>query len=136
MIIKAIHWEDALPIRHAVLWPNKPPSFCKIEDDETANHYGVFIENKLVCVASVYIQQQTARLRKFATLSDFQGKGIGSYMLAYLIETLKILDLEVFWCDARETALPFYQRFGLEKQGSRFEKSGIPYYKMTMKLIV
>ena len=80
------------------------------------------------------MQQQTARLRKFATLSDFQDKGIGSHMLAYIIETLKTLRIELFWCDVRQTALPFYQRFGLNKQGSRFEKSGIPCYKMTIKL--
>jgi len=135
MNIQSIGWEMALPIRHAVLWPDKPLSFCKVEDDETAKHYGAYINNQLVCVASIYIDEQTARLRKFATLADFQGRGIGSQMLAYIIDELKKLEINLFWCDARQSAQSFYQRFGLKKQGAIFEKSGIPYYKMAIKLL-
>ena len=134
MDIQVIDWETALPIRHAVLWPDKPPYFCKVEGDEVANHYGIYVDNQLVCVASIYIEQQTARLRKFATLADFQGKGIGTHMLLYILDTLKKGEVNLFWCDARQSALPFYQRFGLEKQGSVFYKSEIPYYKMAIKL--
>ncbi|WP_413701298.1 GNAT family N-acetyltransferase [Psychromonas sp. KJ10-10] len=134
MKIQTIRWQDALPIRHQVLWPNKTPEFCKIEDDESGYHYGAFINDKLVCVASIYIENQSARLRKFATLENYQGKGIGSKVLTYILQELADIDITYFWCDARTTALDFYQRFGLEKEGSVFEKSGIAYYKMAMKI--
>jgi predicted GNAT family N-acyltransferase len=136
MNIQSIHWKDALPIRHQVLWPNKPPSFCKIDGDEMANHYGAYINGELVCVASIYIQNRTARLRKFATLLSFQGKGIGSQVLLHIISKLHEIGIDYFWCDARKSALEFYRKFGLEKEGSSFVKSNIPYYKMAIALHV
>ncbi|WP_430520069.1 hypothetical protein [Aliivibrio sp.] len=30
--------DEALPIRHEVLWPTKPMLFCKVDGDETAKH--------------------------------------------------------------------------------------------------
>ena len=133
MQIKTITWQEALPIRHQVLWPNKTPDFCKIEGDESAHHYGAFINDKLVCVASIYIENQSARLRKFATLTNYQGKGIGSKVLALILQELTDIDITYFWCDARTSALDFYQRFGLQKEGICFEKSGVDYYKMAIK---
>ncbi|MGC3833725.1 GNAT family N-acetyltransferase [Moritella viscosa] len=116
--ILTIQWQEALPIRHRVLWPNKQPSFCKVDGDESAIHYGAYI----------------ARLRKFATLPPFQGKGVGSLVIAHVVKELKVAGVDCFWCDARKTAVGFYRRFGLEIQGHEFNKSGIPYYKMEIKL--
>lgn len=102
--IVKLHWQDTLAIRQEVLWPDKPREFCHVEGDETAWHYGGYIkdasiEKTLVCVASIYpdsnnIDSNTrhaskARLRKFATLSDYQNQGIGSLVLKHIIEELK-----------------------------------------------
>ena len=135
MIIKSISWQEALPVRHCVLWPNKPESFCKVDGDENANHYGAFIDGKLICVASIYIDGKIARLRKFATLNEFQNKGIGSKVIAYLIDELKTNKIEYFWCDARESAKGFYQRFAMQVQGERFFKSNVAYFKMQICLL-
>jgi predicted GNAT family N-acyltransferase len=134
MNIQTIQWEDALPIRHRVLWPSKPPLFCKVDGDETATHYGAYIDGELVSVASIYIEAKTARLRKFATLPHFQNKGIGSQVIAHIMKALNVIDINYFWCDARESAVSFYQRFGMQTLGEPFIKSGIPYYKMEIRL--
>jgi len=134
MDIQNIQWEDALAIRHNVLWPSKPPLFCKVDGDEDAKHYGVRINGELVCVASIYISDSTARLRKFATLHNHQGKGIGTQLLSHIIKELKSEGVEYFWCDARKSAVGFYQKFGLKKEGSEFKKSDVPYYKMAIEL--
>ena len=134
MNIKAIQWQQALPIRHQVLWPDKPESFCKIDGDEAASHYGTYIDDELVSVASIYIDGRSARLRKFATLPIHQGKGIGSKVISHIVSDLQKTGIERFWCDARTSAVGFYQRFGLEQQGEEFLKSGIPYFKMEVKL--
>lgn len=132
--ICTIDWQTALPIRHTVLWPNKPESFCKIEGDETALHFGVYIKGLLVCVASIYINDSSARLRKFATLVEYQGQGIGSKLIAHILNQLKLSDIALFWCDARITAAGFYHKLGMEQQGKEFDKSGILYIKMAVKL--
>jgi len=112
------------------LWPTKPPSFCEVEGDDTAKHYGAYVDGELVSVASIYLDGSRARLRKFATLPRFQGKGIGSKVISHLVTELKTSGIHYLWCDARESAMGFYQRFGMETQGEVFKKSGIPYYKM------
>jgi len=134
MNIRAIRWQDALPVRHKVLWPDKPVLFCKVSGDETAKHYGIYIEEKLVSVASVYIEGSTARLRKFATLVEFQGKGLGTHLITYIIDALKRLGIACFWCDARKTATGFYQKFNMRPQGNDFDKSGVRYVKMSVQL--
>ncbi|OED71358.1 GNAT family N-acetyltransferase [Vibrio splendidus ZS-139] len=132
MKIKQISGMEVIPVRHPVLWPDKPASFCIVEGDEQATHYGAFVGELLVCVASIYIQDNEARLRKFATLPDFQGQGIGSNVIEHAISNLKDLNIQYFWCDARTTALRFYQKFGMAVEGSEFEKSGVAYYKMSV----
>ncbi len=134
MDIRKISWDEALPIRHIVLWPNEPLLFCKVDEDETAQHYGVYSKNKLVCVASIYLNGRVARLRKFATLAEFQGQGIGSNIIMHILKELKKADVESFWCDARITASGFYKKFGMQQQGTTFIKSDIEYIKMVVSL--
>jgi len=134
MDIQIITLDEALPIRHCVLWPNKSLSFCKVDGDETANHYGVYLNNALISVASVYIKGKVAKLRKFATLEGFQRRGAGTQLINHIIAELKIAGIETFWCDARTTALGFYQKFGMAVQGAEFAKSDIAYYKMEVSL--
>ncbi len=134
MDIRAIEWEDVLPIRHKVLWPNEPALFCKVGGDEVAKHYGVYLDKMLVSVASVYIEGNTARLRKFATLVQFQGNGLGTKLISYIINLLKNINIACFWCDARKTAIGFYRKFNMIQQGGEFNKSGVLYVKMTLEL--
>ena len=132
--IKSITVEQALPIRHQVLWPNKTMEECRVEDDDSGHHFGVFVEEELVCVASVFIHGDHARLRKFATLEAHQSKGIGSHVLAYILRILSEHSVRVFWCDARESAMSIYQKIGMTTEGERFYKGDIPYRKMSMTL--
>ena len=89
LIIREINWQDTLSVRHHVLWPDRPVSFSRVDGDENATHFGAFSDGKLVCVASIYLSEDSARLRKFVTLPDYQGRGIGSKVLAKAIEQLK-----------------------------------------------
>ena len=134
MEIQRISWEKTIPLRHRILWPNKPPAFCQLEGDQDALHFGAFVDNQLVCVASVFLKKNKARLRKFATDDHYQNQGIGSKVLLHIIKYLKDLNTEYFWCDARETALSFYMRFDMYKSSERFYKSGVPYFKMEIAL--
>lgn len=84
-----------------------------------------------MCVASIYREGEDARLRKFATLTEYQGRGIGSYVLKHIMSELKGLGVRSLWCDARATAVTFYEQLGFEISGSEFNKSSLSYYKMT-----
>jgi len=132
--IKNIHWQDTLPVRHKVLWPDKDIRFCQIDGDEDAKHYAVYIDNKPVSVASLFIEQDSIQLRKFATLQAYQGKGIGTHLLQHTIKESKSMGARRFWCDARKNSKDFYSRFGMHIEGEAFIKYGRPYYKMVINL--
>ena len=117
-----------------MLWPNESPEFCQVEGDSEGLHFGVVVDNDIVCVASVYINDGTARLRKFATLSQFQGQGIGSCMLNHIVTKLKQAKISYLWFDARVSAVGFYQRLGFSSLGAPFYKNGVAYYKMHANL--
>lgn len=132
--IAAAPLDQVLIIRHQVLWPDKEPDFCRVPDDELADHYGVYVDQQLVSVGSIYHKGDSARLRKFATLEYFQGQGLGSKLLHYILDELMQQGTQYFWCDARQTAIGFYQRYGMCVEGEPFIKSGIPYIKMAKNL--
>ena len=140
--IKPIHWQDTIAIRHAVLWPQHPPEFCHVSDDETGLHFGGFYhsvgdtenDQACVCVASVYLEGQRARLRKFATLAAYQGQGIGGQMLQYIQQALQQHGVNLLWFDARESAIGFYERQGFSTYGERFYKEDVAYRKMQRTL--
>lgn len=135
MQIQNITWQDTIAIRHRVLWPGESPAFCQVEGDETAWHFGVFLNGELVSVASVFSDGDGARLRKFATLTECQGKGIGSALLRHVLTVVQEAGFTHFWCDARESASGFYQKFGLRTEGCVFYKGDVPYSRMGVALL-
>lgn len=134
MKISTISWEQTIPLRHSVLWPNKPKEYCHVDGDSEGLHFGVFFGDVIVCVASIYLTEDRARLRKFATDEAFQGQGIGTKMLEHIVQTLARDHVKSLWCDARESALGLYKRFGMSQYSERFYKADVAYFKMEVTL--
>lgn len=134
MDIRRIQWQETIPLRHAILWPDRPPEFCHVEGDEDGWHFGAYLSGALVAVASAYPDGRGARLRKFATATACQGRGIGTGLLNHILADLRGLGIDYLWCDARETAMGFYRRFGMRPEGDRFYKGEVPYFRMAVRL--
>lgn len=83
MKVEALTVEEVLPVRHAVLWPNEPVAFCRVAEDEAGEHFGVRQSGEVVCVASVFFEGDAARLRKFATRAECQGRGLALWCLRF-----------------------------------------------------
>lgn len=128
--IRTVSVTDILPIRHQVMWPDKPLNFVKVPEDEQGLHYGLFSENKLVSVISIFTNGKEAQFRKFATLSQEQGKGYGSFLLRYIISELANKSIDRIWCNARVEKIDFYMKFGMKSTPQTFHKSGIDYVIM------
>ncbi len=128
--IRRIDAEATYPLRHAVLWPDKPLDFVKIGDDFTGHHFGAFVDAGLVSVISLFVTGTEARFRKFATDPTWQRQGIGSKLLTGTFAEARQLGATTIWCDARLDAADFYRRFGLRPDGVVFHKGPIPYVKM------
>ncbi|WP_018605743.1 GNAT family N-acetyltransferase [Uliginosibacterium gangwonense] len=131
--IRRIDAEQTLPIRHAVLWPHKPLDYCRVAEDAQGEHWGAFVDGQLVCVASLFADEQGGmRLRKFATLTSMQGQGIGSALLAQLLVQLRQRGVKRFWCDARRSACNLYAKFGLQVEGEGWVREDVEFVRMSI----
>ncbi|MGP7816617.1 GNAT family N-acetyltransferase [Niallia sp. 01092] len=134
MEIKRISKEQTWELRHKVMWPNKDIEYIKLANDEESVHFGLFQSDRLVSIITLFIEQDHAQFRKFATLEEEQGKGIGSKLLNHVITEAKKLGVKRLWCNARQNKTSFYQKFGLKETDQVFEKGGISYVIMEMYL--
>ena len=134
MEIKAIKASDTWQIRHEVMWPDQPFEFVQLEEDDLGFHFGVFEEDKLVSIVSCFIDGKEMQLRKLATLEEYQGRGIASYLLKYILEFAKSKDLQKVWCNARSNKKSFYEKMGLIDTHKTFVKAGQEFTIMGIKL--
>lgn len=105
-----------------------------LPNDVDGLHYGLFDAGRLVSVISMFIDGEQAQFRKFATDIAYQGKGFGSQLLNFLIITAKDLGIKELSCDARVTAISFYEKFGMQINSSIFQKSGKDYVRMRLEI--
>lgn len=133
MEIKEISASETWPLRHKVMWPNKPLDFVFLPLDAEGIHYVLFENNILISVISLFINNQEGQFRKFATDDYFQGRGYGTKLLDHLIEKAKKLNLKSLKCDARITAIEFYQRFGMKVASDVVRKNGMDYVMMELE---
>ncbi|MEK8129986.1 GNAT family N-acetyltransferase [Paenibacillus filicis] len=130
MDIRRISKEDAWQIRHEVMWPDRELDYVKLPDDGQGIHYGLFVEGRLVSAVSLFVEQDTAQFRKFATLEQEQGKGYGSKLLSHVMNEARAQGIGRIWCNARQSKAGFYAKFGLKETDQRFAKGGIEYVIM------
>ncbi|WP_080057393.1 GNAT family N-acetyltransferase [Spirosoma aerolatum] len=133
--IRLITPEQTYPLRHAVLWPDKPFEYVKVENDSEGYHFGAFRADELLAVISLFVDGNMARFRKFAARSDYQRRGIGTQLLNQVIDEARRLGASTLWCDARLDAADFYRRFGMEAVSDVFYKGAIPYAKFSRTLL-
>lgn len=129
-IITRIDKEQAWEVRHKVMWPDKEFDYIKLEDDDVGIHFGLFKDNTLTSVVSLFIKNEEAQFRKFATLQEEQGNGYGSSLLDYVLKEAKNRDLKRIWCNARKNKVDFYKKFGLQETNFSFVKGGKAYVIM------
>jgi len=130
IIIEPILHEDTLPIRHKVMWPDKPLEYVMLKDDERGIHFGLKKDSKLITVVSLFIKGEEAQFRKLATLQSEQGNGYASLILEHVIQYSKSNNVLKLWCNARIEKTQFYKRIGLLETNKTFSKGGVDYVIM------
>lgn len=116
------------------MWPDKPLDYIKLPGDDQGLHYGLFNDQHLISVISLFIKKEEAQFRKFATETEEQGKGYGSQLLTHLIKEAQAKGIKRLWCNARTDKTPYYERFGFKKTQQTFHKGGIDYVIMEISL--
>ncbi|RBL88594.1 1-(5-phosphoribosyl)-5-[(5-phosphoribosylamino)methylideneamino]imidazole-4-carboxamide isomerase [Chitinophaga flava] len=134
MQIRRISAEDTLTLRRDVLYPDASLEAVKVDQDEDGLHFGVFDGGQLVTVVSLFMGRGEAQFRKLATLPAAQGKGYGKAVLAHLMDICRKEKIKLLWCNARDTAVSFYDRLGYVARGNYFIKGGINFIRMELPL--
>lgn len=132
--IRKIRAEDCWPIRQQVMWPDREIEYVKLDKDAEGMHFGLFRENELLSIISLFIEKDRAQFRKFATLLEEQGKGYGTTLLNFLLTEVEKYSLSSIFCNARIERSAYYEKFGLRKTEQMFEKGGRKYVIMEKKL--
>jgi predicted GNAT family N-acyltransferase len=75
-----------------------------------------------------------ARIGRVAVLPEWRGKKVGTALMEALLDYARSRNYPQVVLNAQVGALPFYRRFGFEREGKEFLDAGIPHVKMRLWL--
>jgi ribosomal protein S18 acetylase RimI-like enzyme len=132
--IEQITQELTWKLRQKELYPDLPIEAIKLPEDDLGIHLGLFYQNKLATVVSLFEDNNKLQFRKLATDKKYQRLGLGSKMINYVLNYAKEKNIEKVWCNARLSATGFYEKLGFVKTDEVFSKGGIGYVIMEIKI--
>jgi predicted GNAT family N-acyltransferase len=132
--IEQIRHELTWSLRQKELYPGLPIHEMKLNEDLEGIHFGLFQDNQLISVVSVFDKDNSLQFRKFATSKEYQHKGYGTALLNYIIAYAIQEKKSSIWCNARVSATGFYKKFGFTETDEKFNRSGINYIIMKKEL--
>ena len=127
IIIEQIRPELTWRLRQEILYPESGLNEMAMEEDNHGYHFAAFKDNKIVGVVSLFQKNTDFQFRKFAIAADVQGTGIGKIMLQYLTDFAVTGGATRIWCNARDTAVAFYEKYGFVSTGKLFTRGGFNY---------
>lgn len=127
MQIEQIRPELTWRLRKTVLYPAQSLYEMEMEEDNHGYHFGVFEDNDLIAVVSLFQNGQDFQFRKFAVTEGYQGKGVGGKLLQYITNFAINEGGTRLWCNARISAIGFYLKAGFIQTGQLFSKNGFDY---------
>jgi len=134
MKIEKIQASQTWQIRQEVMWPEQLLEFVQLKEDDLGAHYGVFTNEKLVSIVSCFFTDNEMQFRKLATLEQYQGQGIASGLLKYILNLAKQKGVKKVWCNARKNKKGFYEKFGMKDANKTFSKAGQEFTIMEILL--
>jgi GNAT superfamily N-acetyltransferase len=144
--IQNITFRETFAVRHPVLREGKPLESCHFDGDDLTStvHFGLFVDEKLIGVVSVFQNKNSIfnkenqfQIRGMAILPKYQKKGFGAKLVERCEEYILSKNGELIWFNARENALPFYQKLGYQIIGNPFVISDIgTHYIMKKNLLI
>jgi GNAT superfamily N-acetyltransferase len=128
-------------LRRSVLRPHFDPEELLPGDDRAdVVHFGASAaDGELLSTCLIFPQpcpwhpdKATAwQLRSMATAPVARGRGLGALVLAAAIDYVATHDGGLLWCNARDVAVPLYERAGFAGDGGRFVEHDIAHLGMS-----
>ncbi|MES2426244.1 MAG: GNAT family N-acetyltransferase [Bacteroidota bacterium] len=132
--IEQIRPELTWRLRQRILYPESKLYEMEMDEDNHGYHFGAFKDNELVGVVSLFQKGTDFQFRKFAVDASVQNMGIGKTLLQYISDFAIAEGAERIWCNARDTAVAFYAKYGFVSTGELFIRGGFNYEIMEISL--
>lgn len=84
----------------------------------------------LACCVMVPLDENLVKMRQVATFEEYQNKGIGSHLMQFVENEMQKKGFEKIELNARDVAIPFYEKLNYKIVGKPFTEVGIPHRKM------
>jgi GNAT superfamily N-acetyltransferase len=129
-MIKEIQSSETYLVRQEELRKGKPLETCHFEgdDEKTTKHFGIELNEKIIGIVSVYqvnsqlfFNENQFQIRGMAVLEAHQQKGYGALLIERAEKYCFEKNASVIWFNAREKAVPFYEKNGYQTKGNSFE---------------
>jgi GNAT superfamily N-acetyltransferase len=124
-------------LRQRVLRPHESLEELASHEPPGVHAVGVFDGDELVGVGFVCPDGGPGewRVRGMATTREQRGRGVGSAILAALVDHARAQGATRVWCNARTPALSLYARAGFQVESEEFEIPGIgPHFVMALRV--
>jgi len=137
---RRVEVEMIVPLRHRVLRGGQPYETARFDGDldPSTRHYAALREGEpvscLTLMASTWDGRPAWHLRGMATEARFQRRGIGRALLtAALGDAARDAPGCGAWCNARTSAIGFYERLGWTVASEPFDMPTVgPHVKMVL----
>jgi len=136
---------ETLPVRWPILRPGFPRETAIFDGDDAPNtqHFGGFIDDRLVGVASIYHApcpdhpdvHRAWQLRGMATLPEVRGLGIGKALVTACENAVRDAGDRLLWCNARTGAIDFYTQRGWIVSSDEFEIPTVGPHRRMLRII-
>lgn len=137
MEVREIPAQATYDLRSRILRPGQPLDHSRYQGDELGVHFGLFDGDRILSTVSAYPEDNPRfpgqghwRIRGMATDEGYQSQGLGLKVLLALLAWGRAKGIALFWCNARERAIPFYQRQGFKVESELFDLPGIGAHKV------
>ena len=142
MVYRIALIDEILPLRAAVLRPGLPLTRAAFDGDTepTTMHFGAFEVDAVVGCLTMKVAPLDGKpawqLRGMAVSAEHRGTGVGRSLLdlaCVVIQTREYATL--VWCNARSSAVAFYQKQGWKIISDEFVIEGVgPHFRMSREI--
>jgi GNAT superfamily N-acetyltransferase len=141
IVYREANRDEIHPLRVAVLRPGQTVMHFPHEDDPGTKHFGAFVEGpaserNIACVTfliSTWENKPAIQLRGMATDPAFRNAGVGRKLIDFAESTFALDGPRIIWCNARNRAIPFYQRHGYRVASDEFDVPGFGPHRVMVK---
>ena len=143
--IKEITVQETYHLRHQILRPHQSINDCKYDGDtdKLTRHFGMYLENELIGIVSIYKSplnhiedEECWQIRAMAVTTSVRKKGYAKKLLKEIEDYAIQNGANYIWCNARISALGFYEKNNYKIYGKEFYVQNIGQHYIMIKKIV